>query len=87
MEGPPLGRAVRPSDELAVARTERDLCRARLRQAEAERDHLRADLVEALAQLEYWRTLAEYRQKRLVERQDNPEGKAETRTDNARLRS
>jgi hypothetical protein len=48
---------------------------------------LRADLVEALAQLEYWRTLAEYRQKRLVERRDNPEGKAETRTDNARLRS
>ncbi|MGO9581429.1 MAG: hypothetical protein ACLP36_01330 [Acidimicrobiales bacterium] len=87
MERPPPGRAPRQSDELAVARTERDLCRARLRQAEAERDHLRADLVEALAQLEYWRTLAEYRQKRLVERQDNPEGKAERRTNNVRLRS
>jgi hypothetical protein len=68
---PPSGS---PPDELAVARVERELWAARLRRAEAERDGLRVDLAEAMAQAEYWRTLAEYRERRLVERQDNCDG-------------
>jgi hypothetical protein len=63
-------RTAQPHDELIVARAERDLCQVRLRQSEAERDNLRADLAEALGQVEYWRTLAEYRERRLVERQE-----------------
>jgi hypothetical protein len=66
---------VQPRDELAVTRAERDLWLVRLRQAELERDGLRANLAEALAHVEYWRTLAEYREKRLVERQDLPDRK------------
>jgi hypothetical protein len=72
-------RSVEPRDELAVTRAERDLWLIRLRQAEAERESLRADLIEALAQVEYWRTLAEYRERRLVERQDNTEAGGEPR--------
>jgi len=72
-------RSVQPCDELAVTRAERDLWLVRLRQAEAERERLRADLIEALAQVEYWRTLAEYRERRLVERQDNTETMDEPR--------
>lgn len=69
--GDPTGR---PGDELSVAQLERDLWMARLRRAEAERDGLRATLAEAIGQVEYWRTLAEYRERRLVERQANLEG-------------
>jgi len=58
----------RPADELTVARAERDLSLARLHQADADHAKLRADLAEALEQVEYWRTLAEYRERRLVER-------------------
>ena len=58
----------RPADELTIARAERDLCLARLHQADADHAKLRADLAEALEQVEYWRTLAEYRERRLVER-------------------
>ena len=72
-------RGVRPEDELVVARAERDLWLVRLRQTEAARDNLRTDLAEALAQIEYWRTLAEYRERRLVERQDSSDGKGEAR--------
>ena len=57
-----------PADELTVTRAERDLCLVRLHQAEGDRARLRADLAEALDQVEYWRTLAEYRERRLVER-------------------
>jgi len=63
------GCTVRRDDELAALRAERDLWWARLRQAEAERDGLRAQLAKALDQVEYWRTLADYRESRLVERQ------------------
>jgi hypothetical protein len=62
--------SARQHDELAVTRAERDIWLARLRQAEVERDRLRADLADALGQAEYWRTLAEYRERRLVERQE-----------------
>ncbi|MGA3353011.1 MAG: hypothetical protein ABSD85_07480 [Acidimicrobiales bacterium] len=72
-------QAIEPLDELAVTRAERDLWLVRLRQAEAEGESLRADLVEALAQVEYWRTLAEYRERRLVERQDSADGGGEPR--------
>lgn len=61
-------RAVTPGNELTVTRAERDLCLARLQQLDADRAKLRADLAEALEQVEYWRTLAEYRERRLVER-------------------
>lgn len=68
----------RQHDELAVTRAERDICLARLRQTEAERDRLRTELAEALGQAEYWRTLAEYRERRLVERNEGlePAGQA-----------
>ena len=72
-------RSVRPQDELVVARAERDLWLVRLRQTEGERDNLRADLAEALAQIEYWRTLAEYRERRLTDRQDSSDGKSDAR--------
>jgi len=42
-------------------------CRAQLRRAEEERNDLRADLSRALDQAEHWRTLAEYRERRLLE--------------------
>jgi hypothetical protein len=72
LEPSDVKRIARPHDELVVARAERDLCLVRLRQAEVDRDKLRADLAEALGQVEYWRTLAEYRERRLVERQEQP---------------
>ena len=72
-------RSVRPQDELVVARAERDLWLVRLRQTEGERDNLRADLAEALAQIEYWRTLAEYRERRLTDRQDSSDNKSDAR--------
>jgi len=71
------GRAVSPNEELAVARAERYLCQVRLRQAASERDNLRTDLAEARAELEYWRTLAEYRERRLIERQAGTDAKIE----------
>jgi hypothetical protein len=64
-------------DELAVTRAECDIWLARLRQAEVERDRLRADLADALGQVEYWRTLAEYRERRLVERRDGTDVSSE----------
>jgi hypothetical protein len=77
---------VRTDDELATVRRERDHRQARLRQAEAERDALRADIAEALDQVEYWRTLAEYRERRLTERQDGEDTERERRPDkNKRL--
>jgi len=79
LEPPQSEHPVKPRDELAVTRAERDLWLVRLRQAEAERDTLRTNLAEALAQVEYWRTLAEYRERRLVERQDSPELASEPR--------
>jgi hypothetical protein len=59
----------------------------RLNQARTERDNLRSDLAEARAQVEYWRTLAEYRERRLVERQESPEAKTASRHDRIRLRA
>jgi hypothetical protein len=60
------------NDELLVALAELQQYRAELRRAEVEQNNLRAALAEALAQIEHWRTLAEYRKSRLVERQDSP---------------
>lgn len=65
-QGP--GPAVACHNGETVARAERDLYLARLKQAEAEQLRLKAELSEALEQIEHWRTLAEYREKRLVER-------------------
>ncbi len=87
MESSRESRSVSPNDELAVARAERDLCLVRLNQARTERDNLRSDLAEARAQVEYWRTLAEYRERRLVERQESPEAKTASRHDRIRLRA
>jgi hypothetical protein len=58
------------SQELATVRAERDHYRDRLRETEAEQNDLRADLADALGQVEHWRTLAEYRERRLAERRD-----------------
>lgn len=65
---PPGGRDAGRADELAVTRAERDLCLVRIHQGDLDRAKLRADLAEALEQVEYWRTLAEYRERRLLER-------------------
>jgi hypothetical protein len=74
-------RTVRTDDELATVRRERDHRQARLREVEAERDELRADIAEALDQVEYWRTLAEYRERRLTKRQDGEDTGRERRQD------
>jgi hypothetical protein len=47
----------------------------RLQELEAERDRLVAELREALQRVEYWRTLAEYRQATLLARQLEDAGK------------
>jgi hypothetical protein len=59
----------------------------RLHQAATERDNLRAEIAEARAEVEYWRTLAEYREKRLIERQEGPDAKIEPIRAKMRLRS
>lgn len=48
-------------DELAFVRDERDHFRAQLKEIQLERDRLRGEIRDALSQVEYWRTLAEYR--------------------------
>ncbi|MGO9149112.1 MAG: hypothetical protein ACLP1E_12360 [Acidimicrobiales bacterium] len=69
-----LGRAARMRDGPTVVRARPDGCRAKFCEIEAERNNLRADLAEALEQVEGWRTLAEYRGSRLVERQERQTG-------------
>jgi len=69
VQGSQRGRAISISDQLAIVSAERDRCRALLCKAEADRAHLHADLADALAEVEHWRTLAEYRENRLVDRQ------------------
>ena len=58
------------SDELAFLRGELDRYRTKLRETQIERDRLRVELRDALSQLEYWRTLAEYRETMLDELRD-----------------
>lgn len=58
------------NDDLLVVLAELQDLRADLRRTESERNKLRADVAEALEQIEHWRTLAEYRKSRLVERQE-----------------
>ncbi len=48
---------------------------ARLRELEKERDRLLVELRDALQQVEYWRTLAEYRQATLLTRELEDPGK------------
>ncbi len=80
-------RTVRTDDELAIVRRERDHRQTRLCQAEPERDEFRADIAGALDQVEYWRTLAEYRERRLTERQDGEDTGRERRRDKNRRRT
>ena len=61
---------------LSVPQLERDDHGAQSRHTQAEWNKLRADLAEALEQVEHWRTLAEYRRARLLERQDRQAGDA-----------
>jgi hypothetical protein len=69
-----FGRAARMSNRPAIVRARPDDCRVKFCEIEAERNNLRADLAEALEQVEHWRTLAEYRGSRLVERQERQTG-------------
>ena len=49
------------SKELALARDEQVRNRTLLKEAQVESDRLRVELRDARGQIEYWRTLAEYR--------------------------
>jgi uncharacterized coiled-coil DUF342 family protein len=49
------------SDELTSGRDELDDYRTQLGEIQTEMDRLRVELRDALGQVEYWRTLAEYR--------------------------
>jgi len=66
--------AAHSNGRLSVAQLERDDHRAQSFHTQAEWNKLRADLAEALEQVEHWRTLAEYRGSRLVERQERQTG-------------
>lgn len=61
----------------SVAQLERDRHGTQSCHTQAEWNKLRADLAEALEQVEHWRTLAEYRRARLLERQDKQAGDAD----------
>ena len=65
------GYSVSETDELASGQGELDHYRTQLRETQAERDRLRAELRDVLNQLEYWRTLAEYREAMLDEQRGN----------------
>ena len=57
-------------DELTFLRDELDRYQTKLRETQAERDRLRVKVRDALSQVEYWRTLAEYRKAMLDERRE-----------------
>ena len=65
------GNSVPESDELDSVRGEQDPYRTQLREIEGERNRLHAQLRDALAQVEYWRTLAEYRKAMLDAQRDS----------------
>jgi len=62
--------AVPETDEPACGRDELDEYRTRLGESQVETNRLRVELRDALAQVEYWRTLAEYRKTMLDEQRD-----------------
>jgi hypothetical protein len=64
------GYSVSETDELASGQGELDHYRTRLAEIQVEMDRLRVELRDALAQVEYWRTLAEYRKAMLDERRE-----------------
>ncbi|MGD0985430.1 MAG: hypothetical protein ABSA65_16705 [Acidimicrobiales bacterium] len=72
-----LEHNTRTNSEPGIAPEEPNDCRALSFQAEADRDISRAELAGALEQVGYWRTLAEYRRNRLMERQDRSGGEAD----------
>jgi hypothetical protein len=55
------GYSVSETDELASGQGELDHYRTQLAEIQVEMDRLRVKLRDALGQVEYWRTLAEYR--------------------------
>lgn len=58
------------SDELTSGRDELDDYRTQLGEIQTGMDRLRVELRDALGQVEYWRTLAEYRKAMLDERRE-----------------
>jgi hypothetical protein len=62
------------TEDLASGRDEPDDYRVQLREIQAAMDHLRVELSDALGQIEYWRTLAEYRKAMLDEERDQRRG-------------
>jgi hypothetical protein len=64
------GYSVSETDELASGQGELDHYRTRLAEIQAKIDRLRVELRDALGQVEYWRTLAEYRKAMLDERRE-----------------
>jgi hypothetical protein len=58
------------TDEPTSGRDELDDHRTQLVESQVERDRLRAELRDALGQVEYWRTLAEYRKAMLDEQRE-----------------
>ena len=62
--------SVPETDELACGGNELDDYRTQLGEGQVERDRLRVELRDALDQVEYWRTLAEYRKTMLDEQRD-----------------
>ena len=67
------------SDELASFRSEREQYRTQLSELKAERDRLLMELREALRQIEHWRTLAEYRERMLVDQREGIDRRREPR--------
>ena len=64
------GYSVSETDELASGQGELDHSRTRLAEIQVKMDRLRVELRDAFAQVEYWRTLAEYRKAMLDERRE-----------------
>ena len=62
----------------AFLRSELDRHRTKLRETQIERDRLRVELRDALSKLEYWRTLAEYRETMLDELRENTDRRRES---------
>jgi hypothetical protein len=65
------GYSVSETDELASGQGELDPYRTQLREIQVEMDRLRVELRDVLAQVEYWRTLAEYRKAMLDAQRDS----------------
>ena len=65
------GGSVPEAGEPASGRDELDDNPTQFREMQVERDRLRVELRDALGQVEYWRTLPEYRKTMLVEQREN----------------